>query len=97
MHLLYSRFMFLTNSLLRTGMPSNRLLILTMVPFVIGAGVLDWMTPSELYSTKRPVGAAPVEVVTVTWASAQRDDNASPLKPKERTLARSLNERSFDV
>lgn len=85
MHFVYSRLMFLTNSLLRTGMPSNRLLILTMVPLVMGAGVLDLIVPSEVYSTRTPVGVFPVDVVTVNVARAQSDDSASPRKPKERT------------
>jgi len=96
-HLVYSRLIFLTSSLLRTGIPSKRLLILTTVPLVIAVGVFDLIVPSEAYSTRTPVGDSPVDVVTVRLASAQSDDRASPRKPNERTRSRSLNDLSLEV
>ena len=95
-----SLFAFLLNSFLRTGKFSNNFSTLTVVPLDRETRFADSTCNSPAGVKERAVPSGregEVQVVMERVATPQREESASPRKPRVETLARSSNEFSLDV
>ena len=70
---------------------------LTVVPQLWGTDVQDSSRWLWSYTSRAPLSASRVRVVTTTSHVPQREDRASPRKPKVARLPRSSKSRIFEV
>src|SRR4051812_42251324 len=94
----HSRLIFLSSSLLLTGRLLNRFSTVTVVPFCAATTDVPFSLPDTSNSSFVPFGAlSGMHVMTVKFDRAQREDKASPRKPKVCRVVRSLYVDNFEV
>ena len=93
----YSRLTFRASSLRRTGSLTKTFCTVTVVPTARATTPRDRTFPSASYSTLVPASSSAVRVATERSLSAQSDESASPLNPKDASPSRSPKSRILDV